>query len=133
MDLVGELSGTVGEDLSCRLAGFEGAVGGRLTSFGVGLSLLLVPLLLGRSREGRDVRVPSRVVAATRRVTGPVVAVEVLAPASGRTFSLFITSVSALPTERVMVKDSCFEREGRKGELEPPGDMLAWINLCLRV
>ena len=105
-----------------RVVGFEGA----FMSFGVDLSFLL--LLLVVSSEGRAARLPSRMVAMTGfalaaalDLTGepvlPVSSHSVLEDAAVESLSLFITSARALPTERVIVKESRFGREGRVGEV----------------
>ena len=94
-------------------------------SLGVGLSL---PLPLGVSKEARGARLPSRVVAITGFVLAPALALvgelvlsggsdSVLDNTTLEFLSLFITSARAFPTERVIVDDSRFGRDGREGEL----------------
>lgn len=107
-----------------RLVGLED-VGARFVSFGVDLSVPPVPLEM--SKEGRAPRLPSRVVVMTG--LAPVALVlagdpvlparsdSVLDKAVVELLSLFITSARAFPTDREMVKDSRFGREGRVGEL----------------
>lgn len=103
-----------------RVVGFESGV---LVGLGVDLSTQLWPL--GVSSEGRAARLPSRIVAMTGfALAAPalVFAEEPELPVGSDSvpvdsFSLFITSANALPTERAIVEDSRFERKGRVGEL----------------